>query len=88
MRVLLSQRPPDVYDLLHIFLNEAGSQEFEVLVCGSIFSGAYLSYFVAFILLELPPTAADLSRKSVPPPPLWLRYDASMLIPRPPPWPD
>ena len=28
MRVLLSLRPPDVYDLLQIFLNDAVSQKF------------------------------------------------------------
>ena len=40
MRARLSLRLPDVYDLLQIFLNEAGSQEFVVLVCGSVFRGA------------------------------------------------
>ena len=52
-----------MYDPLQIFLHETGSQEFGVLVCGSVFSGADLSYFAAFNLLELPLTAADLSRK-------------------------
>ena len=61
MRVFLSLRPADVYDSLQIFLNEAGSQEFGVLVCDSVFSRADWSYFVAFILLEISLTAADLS---------------------------
>jgi len=77
MNVHLSQ-PPDVYDPLQIFLHEAYSQEFGVLLCGSVFSSGDLSCFVAFILLELPLTATDLSRKPVPPPPLWLRLDASV----------
>jgi len=40
MMVSLSLRPIDMYDPLQIFLNEAGSQEFGILVCDSIFSGA------------------------------------------------
>ena len=54
MRVLLSLRPPDVYDSLQIFLNEACSQELSVLVCGSVFNGADLSCFDGYILLKLP----------------------------------
>jgi len=81
MRVPLSLRPPDLHDPLQIFLNEVGSQEFGVLVCGSVFSGADLSCFAAFILLELPLSVADLSRKPVSPPPLWLRHDASVPFP-------
>ena len=63
MRVLLSLRPPDVYNLLQVFLNEAGSQEFGVLVCSSIFSRADLSCSAAFISLELPLNVISLSRK-------------------------
>jgi len=81
MRVLLSLRSPDVDDPLQILLHGAGLQGFSILVCGSVYSEADFSYFAAFILLELPPTAADLSRKPVPPAPLWLRHDASMLLP-------
>jgi len=87
MRVLLSLRPPDMYDPLRIFLNEAGLQEFGILVCGLVFSRADLS-FAAFISLELPSTVASLSRKSISPPLPWLRHDASVLTPRAPPWPD
>jgi len=54
---------------LQIFLNETGSQELGVLVCGSVFNGADLSCFTVFILFELLSTVADLSRKLVPPPP-------------------
>ena len=88
MRVPLSLRPPDMYDSLRIFLNEVSSQEFGVLICGSVFSEADLSCFAAFILLELPLTAADLSYKPVLPPPPWLRHNASLSLPRPPSWPD
>ena len=63
IRVFLSLRPHVVYDPL----NEVGSLEFGVLVCGSVLSGADLSCFAAFIPLELPPTAIDLSRKPVSP---------------------
>ena len=77
MRVPLFLRPPDVYDPLQIFLNEAGSQEFGVVVCFLVFNGVDLS-FAVFILPELPPT--DLSRKSVSPSPPWLRHDASVLL--------
>ena len=77
VRALLSLRPPDVYNPLHIFLNETGSWEFGVLVYGSVFNRANLSYFTVFILLELPLIATDLSHKLVPPPPR-LRHDTSM----------
>ena len=50
IRVLLSLRPLDMYNPLQIFLHEVGSQEFGILVCGSVLSGADLSYFAAFIL--------------------------------------
>jgi len=88
MRVTLSLRPPDVYDPLQIFLHMAGSQEFGILVRGSVYNGADFSYFSAFILLELPSTASDLSRKPVPPPPPWPRHDASVLLSRLLPWSD
>ena len=81
IRVSLSLRLPDVYAPLRIFLNEAGLQEFGIVVCGSVFNGADLSCFAAFILLELPPTAADLSQKPVSPPLPWLRHDASVPLP-------
>jgi len=87
-RVLLSLRPPDVYDLLQIFLNDAVSQKFGVLIYGSIFSGTNLSCFDAYILLELPLIVTGWLRKSVPPPPPWFRHDTSVLIPKSPPWPD
>jgi len=88
IRITLSLRQPDVYNPLQIFLNEAGSYEFDVLACGSVFSRADFSYTVAFIPLELPPTGINLPRKPVPLLPPWLRHDASMLILRPPPWPN
>jgi len=40
MSVPLSSRPADAYDLLQIFLNEASSHEFVVLVCDSFFNVA------------------------------------------------
>ena len=46
MRIPLSLRPPDMHDMLQIFLNEAGSQEFGVVVCGSVFSRVDLSCFL------------------------------------------
>ena len=88
MMVSLSLRPIDMYNPLQIFLNEAGSQDFGILVCDSIFSGADLSCFTAFILLKVPLTAVELSRKPVPPSPPWLRHDASVLIPRLSSWSD
>ena len=68
-RIHLFLKSPDEYDPLQIFLNAAGSQEFGVLVGGSVFSGADWSCFYAFILLELPPTAADMSQEPVSSPP-------------------
>ena len=65
MKVSLFLRPPDMHDPLHIFLNEASLQEFGILICGLVFKGADWSCFSAFILLELPPTAADLSQEPV-----------------------
>jgi len=59
-----------------------------VLVCGSVFSGADWSCFVAVILFELLPIAVDLLRKPIPPPSPWFRHDASVWLFRPPPWPD
>ena len=79
---------PDVYDSLLIFLHEACSQELDVLVCGSIYNGADLCCFAAFILLERSLIATDLSRRPVLPPPLWLMHDESVLLPRLPQWPD
>ena len=76
MRVPLSLRPPDRYDSFQLFLHGAGSHEFGIFVCGSIYSGADFSNFATFILLELSLTAIDLSRKPVPPPPPLLRPDA------------
>jgi len=69
------------------FYMGACSQEFGILACGSVYNGADFSYFAAFILIELPLTAPNLSRKPVSPLPLWLRPDVSMPLPRPPPWP-
>ena len=61
-----------MFDQLQIFLEETGSQEIDALVYGLVYSEAELSYYVAYILLEVPLTAAGLSQKSVPPPPPWL----------------
>ena len=83
MRTSLSLRLRDVYDPLQSFLQEIGT-----LVCGLDFSRVELTCYVACILLELPSTAVGLSRKPVPPSPPWFSHDASVLIPRPPPWPD
>jgi len=58
---------PDVYDLFQIFLQETSLQEIGALICGLVFSEAELPYCDARILFELPPTAAGLPRKSVPP---------------------
>ena len=55
---------------------------------GPAFSGDDLSQHVAGVLFEIPLTAAGWSQKRVPPPPPWLSCDASVLIPRPQPWPD
>ena len=38
--------------------------------------------------LDLPSITSDLSWKPVPPPSPWSWYDALVLLPRPPPWPD
>jgi len=81
-------RSPDVYDPLQIFIQEPVSQEIGILVYGLDFGGAMLTYYVACILLELPSMTTCLSRKPVPPPPLWLRCDELVILPRPPPWPD
>ena len=54
---------------------------------GSVFSEDDLLRHVAYILLELPLNAADLSQKLVPAP-SWFRYDTMMSVARPPPWPD
>jgi len=77
MRVPLSLRVPVCTTCYRSFYM---GQAHRSLASNSVYIGAELSYFAAFILLELPPTAADLSRKPVPPPPLWLRYDASVLF--------
>ena len=70
------------------FFYKAVSQVFGILVYDSIFIRVNVSYFTAFILLELLLTEVDLSRKPIPPPPLWLKLDASVSLPRPPPWHD
>ena len=86
-RVSLSLRPPNVYDSLQIFLHEAVLHVFGISVCDLVFIRTDLIYFALFTLLKLHLTAANLSRKLVPPPP-WLRLDASVSLSRPPPWPD
>jgi len=71
IRTSLSLRLPDVYDPLQIFLHETVSQETGTLICGLDSNEAEMTYYVACMLLELPPTATDWSPKSVPPPLLW-----------------
>ena len=61
-------RLPDEYDPLQIFLQKTGSQEIGALVGGLVFSGAELPYYAAYILVELPLTAAGLSQEPVSPP--------------------
>ena len=88
MRVSFFLKSSDVYEPLQIFLQEAGSNEIGALVCGLVFSGAEFSCYAAHLLLELPVTATNPSRESIPPPPPWLRCDALVPLSRPPPWPD
>jgi len=92
MRILLSLRSPDVYDLLQIFLEATGSQEVGFLmvqsIIGPVFSWDDLPRHVACVLFEVPSTATGWSRKSVSPPPPWYNHDASVLIFRPPSWSD
>ena len=45
------------------------------------FIGDDLPWYTTCILFELPSIAADLSRKLIPPPPLWFSHNASALIP-------
>jgi len=78
-------KSPGVYDLLQIFLQHAGSQEIDVLVCRLVSSGAELPCHVARILFELSSTAVGLSREPVPPPPPWSRCGTLVLLPLPPP---
>jgi len=88
----LSLRSPDVYDLLQIFLQEAGSQEIKLVMVQSAVSLVFImddSHMSATCdRFDLLPFTFDLSRKLVPPPPPWVSHDASMLLPRPSPWPD
>jgi len=92
MRVPLSLSLSDIYDPLQIFLRQTGSQQIKFLMVqstiGPISSGDNLPRHATCILLELPLIVVGLSRKPVPPPPSWFRYDKLMSVARPPPWPD
>jgi len=80
MRASLFLRSPDVCDPLQIFLQETVSQEIGTLIYGLDFNGAEFTCYVACVLLELPSTAACLSRKPVPPPPPWSRSGNSVFL--------
>ena len=85
IRASIFLRSPDVYDPLHIFLQEPVSQEIDTLICGLNVSGAVLTCHAVCTLLELSLTATCLSQKPSPPLPHWFRCDALVLLPRPPP---
>ena len=69
MRASVFLRSTDVYDPLHICLQETGSQEISALICESVFSGVELTCHATCILLELSSIATCLSQKPVPLPP-------------------
>jgi len=85
VRVPVSLRSSDAYDLLQILLEATSSQKFGFLVVQSTIAPVFirkdLPRHVACVLFEAPSTAAGWSRKSVSPPPPWFSHDTSMLIP-------
>ena len=92
MRVPVSQRLPDLYDPLQIFLHETESQEVRLFMVRSIVDSVLIlkdvPLSVTCALLELSFFITDQSQKPVPPTPPWFSLDAHLLGPRPPPWPD
>jgi len=53
-----------------------------------VFNMDDLFRYAARVLFEISLTATGWSRKPVPPPLPWSSHDVSVLIPRPPTWPD
>ena len=92
MRVPVSQRSPDLYNPLQIFLHETESQEVRLFVVRSTVDSVLIledaSLSVTCALLELSFFIADQSQKPVPPTLPWFSLDAYLLRPRSPPWPD
>jgi len=92
MRVPVSQRSPDLYDPLQIFLQETELQEVRLFMVRSIVDSVLIledvPLSVTCALLELSSFIANQSQKPVPPTPPWFSLDAHLLGPRPPPWPD
>ena len=92
MRASLSLRSPDEYDSLQICLQETCSREIKLLMVQSVVGSVFImddSLLSATCdWLDLSSFILDLSQKSVSPPLPWFNYDTSMLLLRPPPWPD
>ena len=92
MRIPVSLRSPDLYDLLQIFLHDTESWEISlfrvqrtidlVLIREDTLSSATCA------LIDLSSFKEDLFRKPVSPPPPWCSYNASERISRPPSWHD
>jgi len=84
VRVTVTLRSPDLYDLLQIFLQEIGSHEIMLFMVRSTLESVLIqenvSLFATCTLLELTFFISDLSRKSVSLSPPWLMHDASVLI--------
>ena len=54
----------------------------------SFFSRDDAPWFTLYVLIELPSLTADPSRRPAPPSPPWYQRDVSVMLSRPPPWPD
>ena len=89
MRIPVSLRSPDLYDLLQIFLQDTESQKIRLFrvrnTIDSLLTQKVTLLSATCALIELSSFKADLSRKLVLPPPSWCSHNASERIPRPPP---
>jgi len=86
----LSLRSPNVYDPLQIFLQEAGSQEIKLVMVQSALSSifimddSHLSTTCVRFSIYHPSHSISHGNKFH----LHLSHDASVVLSRPPPWPD